>query len=340
MPVALLNEMTPVQMEAGYLEYRRMCYKLLLQDAREQRLVDVLSEPRTFAELVTNWSRGGDSATLQRLLAALVSYAAMVTDNTGGVTRYKSVEGFQDTPIDRDLMVTAVGAGQADKLLHANSYANLVKVARDGNNVVQSDFTAANSQMWDEFLSLPFYEYFRKSAVEALAAACRPGGMLLDAACGLGYGIAELRERLDVEARIVGVDISHDFIAMAIDRTRDLDVALARLDLQRELPILASNTFDGAMIIGAWHFLANPDEVLAELARLLRPGGVLAIGYYYTTDETFDRPIMDLRLRLREPVARATEAAALAAKAAELGLAVEQDFRIGCFGFTSFRMAE
>lgn len=322
------------EMEAGYLEYRRACYKLLLQDAREQELLDLLGEARTLDDVVAKWGRGGEPATIGRLLTALAGYGALSTDSDTGAVRYRTRSDFEEKPIDRELMEVAVGADHADTLIHSKSYGNLVKVARDGNNIVGSNFTAANTKVWDEFLTLPFYEYFRKSAVRALVETSRPGGVVLDAACGLGYGIVELREGLDQDTVVVGADISHDFIGMAVDRTRDHDnVILARLDLESGLPVLAADTFDGAMIVGAWHFLTKPDDVLAQFARVLRPGGVLAIGYYYTSTETFDRPLMDLRLLLREPIARSTDPAELSAKAEQLGLDTGTSFTIGCFGF-------
>lgn len=332
---------SPAEMEKGYLEYRRACYHLLLQDAREQELLDVLAKPRTHDEVLADWSDGGEPATVQRLLKALVTYGALTQEGNGRAATYLVNPDHAESAFDRDLMARAVGAEQADALLHAKSYGTLVKVARNGNNVVQAEFSAANKKVWDEFLTLPFYEYFRKAAVEVITQTCREGGLLLDAACGLGYGIQELNQALTVGAQIVGADISHDFVELAIGRTREAgNVILARLDLQTGLPALASGAYDGIMIIGAWHFLTRPDDVLAQFARLLRPGGVAAIGYYYTTLETFDHAVMDLRLSLREPVARPTDPEKLAVAAKKLGLVRHSAFTIGSFGFSAFRRPE
>ena len=338
MSTLILDGVDPQQMEAGYLEYRRACCRLLVQDAREQSLIDTLGEPRTFDEVVAKWGRGGQPKTIQRLLTALVGCGAVVAEQNDGTTQYRANPDFDNREPERDLIAVAVGETQADSLLHATSYGNLVKVARDGNNIVQSDFIAANVKIWDEFLTLPFYEYFRKSSVSALADACTESGVVLDAACGLGYGLMELREQVPASASIMGVDISHDFVTMALDRTKEADnVVLGRMDLQNGLRLLADDTFDGAMIVGAWHFLAEPDDVLHEFARVLRPDGVLAIGYYYTTLNTYDRPLMDLRLSLRKPVARPTDPAVLASTAAGMSLIKDTEFTIGCFGFSTFR---
>jgi ubiquinone/menaquinone biosynthesis C-methylase UbiE len=333
LPSSVTN-VTPEQMESGYLEYRRACYHLILQDAREQGLLDMLSAPCTAEDIVAGWGRGGSPATIGRLLTALARYGA-ISEEKGS---YHVAGDFSEAPIDRDLMALAVGAEQADALLHAKSYGNLVKVARDGVNVVQSEFSSANTKIWDEFLTLPFYEYFRKRAVEEASSACPPGGAVLDAACGLGYGIGELRERIGEGSRIVGADISHDFAALAIERTKELgDVVIARLDLQTGLSLLGPATFDGVMLVGAWHFLSRPADVLSQFARLLRPAGTLAIGYYYTNEQTFDQPLMALRLSLREPVAQSTDPAKLVSSARDCGLERVADFTIGCFGFAAFR---
>ncbi len=338
MSTLMLDGITPQEMETGYLEYRRACYRLLVQDARDQSLLDTLGEPRSFDEVVAKWGRGGQPETIRLLLGALVCSGAVLIEEKDGVTQYRVHSAFDNPELDRDLIAVAIGGVQADSLLHATSYGNLVKVARDGNNIVQSDFVASNVKIWDEFLTLPFYEYFRRSSVAALAAASRGDGVLLDAACGLGYGVMELREQIPGSARIMGVDISHDFVAMAMDRTKQAEnVLMARMDLQGGLELLATDTFNGAMIVGAWHFLEQPDDVLRQFARVLRPDGLLAIGYYYTTADTSDRPLMDLRLSLRKPVARPTDPVRLAERAAGMSLMKDSEFTIGCFGFITFR---
>jgi trans-aconitate methyltransferase len=91
----------------------------------------------------------------------------------------------------------------------------------------------------------------------------RPGERILDVGCGDGA----LTERLAASgATLVGVDASTTLLAAA--RARGLDVR--ELDAHA-LPFDAE--FDAVFSNAALHWMRRPDEVLAGIARALRPGG-------------------------------------------------------------------
>jgi SAM-dependent methyltransferase len=108
--------------------------------------------------------------------------------------------------------------------------------------------------------------------VELLAP--RPGERLLDVACGTG-GVALRAARAG--AQVVGVDLSPDQIAKArrAAELEGLDVALDVGDCQ-ELPY-HDREFD--VVVSAFGAIFAPDHarVAAELARVCRPGGRLAL---------------------------------------------------------------
>ncbi|MFI6938401.1 class I SAM-dependent methyltransferase [Streptomyces sp. NPDC050418] len=109
---------------------------------------------------------------------------------------------------------------------------------------------------------------------DAAAAAVRsllpPGtSRLLDVACGTGI----VTERLGAPGRrVVGVDPAPGMAALASARVPG-SVLLA--DGTR-LPF-ASSTFDAVTAIWLLHLLPDAEPVIAECARVLRPGGVLVV---------------------------------------------------------------
>jgi ubiquinone/menaquinone biosynthesis C-methylase UbiE len=97
-----------------------------------------------------------------------------------------------------------------------------------------------------------------------------PAGSALDAACGTGRYAAHLAAR---GHRVVGVDGSPEMLARA--RTRVPGAAFARGDLHR-LP-LADGAVDAVVCALALVHVPSLGSVLAEFARVLRPGGSLVI---------------------------------------------------------------
>ncbi len=326
-----------LEMEEGYLEYRRACYRAFYLDAGKEGLLDFLAEPRTLDEVMTGWCTGGAVETVRRTIAALVRFGAVTESSSAAAPVFQTDPSFVSAPLEAGLIGRALGVGKTEEMLHANSYGNLVKVAKNGANIVPSEFTAANVPMWDEFMALPFYEFFR-SSVNQIVADHATTGPILEAACGLSYGIRDLREVKGFAGQIVGADVSKDFIRASLERTLDLSgLTFMCLDLDRDLHLLAADTFQTVSLTVAWHFLTERQTVVDQVARILAPGGLFVIGYYYTGEDTYDQPLMDLRLSLREPVAMPTPATEMATLAANAGLEFQPGFTIGTFGLATLR---
>lgn len=99
------------------------------------------------------------------------------------------------------------------------------------------------------------------------------GRSVLDAGCGDGTLALELARR---GAVVVGVDVDGDMIAHAQARTGRLS---ARFEVGRieALPFVDAS-FDVVVAVTVLCLVADPARAVAEIARVLRPGGVLVVG--------------------------------------------------------------
>ena len=97
------------------------------------------------------------------------------------------------------------------------------------------------------------------------------GKRVLDVGCGPGALTAELVRRLGAGA-VSAVDPSPPFVAAAQDRLPGVGVRQAAAE---DLPY-PDDTFDAALAQLVVHFMADPVAGLHEMARVTRPGGVVA----------------------------------------------------------------
>ncbi len=102
-------------------------------------------------------------------------------------------------------------------------------------------------------------------------AGVRAGQQALDVGCGPGALTAELVQRLG-SAAVCAIDPSEPFVAAAQARFPDVDV---RLGVAEHLPF-PDDSVDLALAQLVVHFMTDPVAGLTEMARVTRPGGVVA----------------------------------------------------------------
>ncbi|MEU9106145.1 methyltransferase domain-containing protein [Streptomyces xanthophaeus] len=140
--------------------------------------------------------------------------------------------------------------------------------------------------------------YYERPGMLALAGEVA-GRRILDAGCGAGALSAALRDR---GADVTGIDASAGMLALARRRLGD-DAALHVVDLRDRLPF-DDAAFDDVVASLVLHYLEDWGPTLAELRRVLRPGGRLIVSvdhpfvayaiqeprpdYFATTSYSFD----------------------------------------------------
>jgi demethylmenaquinone methyltransferase/2-methoxy-6-polyprenyl-1,4-benzoquinol methylase len=104
-----------------------------------------------------------------------------------------------------------------------------------------------------------------------------PGSDALDVCCGTGDLAIELRRRIGPDGRVVGCDFSEPMLAYARDKAAEegLGIEFAWADALK-LPY-GDASFDAVTVGFGARNLADLGRGLAEMARVLRPGGRLAI---------------------------------------------------------------
>lgn len=129
--------------------------------------------------------------------------------------------------------------------------------------------------------------YYERPAMLSLAGEVR-GRRVLDAGCGSGPLAAELLRR---GAVVTGLDASPAMVELARRRLGD-DVPLHVGDLAEPLPF-ADDSFDDVVASLVLHYLEDWGAPLAELRRVLRPGGRLLLSVNHPTVRVFNFPQED-----------------------------------------------
>lgn len=103
----------------------------------------------------------------------------------------------------------------------------------------------------------------------------RPGDTVLDAGCGTGRALPPLRDAVGARGTVLGVDLTPAMLAAAVQAGRQRSGRLLLADVSR-LPV-RTQALDAVFAAGLIAHLPQPAENLRELARVVRPGGQLAL---------------------------------------------------------------
>jgi MPBQ/MSBQ methyltransferase len=173
--------------------------------------------------------------------------------------------------------------------LHAGHY---------GNPPIKKDFIAAKADFIDEMVAwgiaapnpalLERLEQNRKTpGAEAQASPVR----ILDVGCGLGGSTRHLAKRWPKTAHVVGITISKAQVkrATALARAQGVENAMFLECDALELAFPEAN-FDIVWAVESEMHMPDKEHFIRELARVLKPGGMLVIAGWNVRD-TRERPL-------------------------------------------------
>ena len=134
-------------------------------------------------------------------------------------------------------------------------------------------------------LGYRFRDSFMSPADVLEEAGIKPGFHVLDYGCGPGsYSIAAATIVTD-SGKVYALDIH----PLAIQRVQDIalkkqlaNVETIVSDCQTGLP---DNSLDAVLLYDAFHHLSDPDVVLKELHRVLKPDGILSFGDHHLKEK-------------------------------------------------------
>ena len=127
------------------------------------------------------------------------------------------------------------------------------------------------------------------------------GGDILDVGTEDGDFINTLMKTLKGYKSFVGIDISTDDLKKAREKLKDAPVVL--MEMNAEMMSFPDNHFDTVCISYSIHHLENIEDVLAEMHRVLKPGGNFIIQELYsdgkqTEAQRLDRDVHNLNVKI------------------------------------------
>jgi len=154
------------------------------------------------------------------------------------------------------------------------------------------------AEVYESFLLPALFDQFVAPMADCLGAA--PGQRVLDVACGTGVLTRELARRVGPSGAVLGIDINDGMLAVARRTAPGIEWRRCPAE-QLEFD---DRSFDAVTCQFGLMFFADRRRAVQEMARVLRPGGRLAVAVWGGLDTTpgYDA-MVDLLQRLFGDVA-------------------------------------
>jgi ubiquinone/menaquinone biosynthesis C-methylase UbiE len=133
---------------------------------------------------------------------------------------------------------------------------------------------------WSQKLALPFIEF----------AGLADGEKILDVGCGTGSLTFALARAADL-SEIAAIDYSPVFVEETIRRNTSPRIKISQADAC-SLPF-KDGTFDRALALLVLHFVPEAEKAVAEMRRVVRPGGTVAAAVW---DHLGGMPVMRMMI--------------------------------------------
>jgi len=134
---------------------------------------------------------------------------------------------------------------------------------------------------WDRYFEWYSRAFAPLMTWSADAIGATPGMRVLDVAAGSGQPALAIAPRIQPGGTVLGVDFSSEMVAVAEKRAREAgasNVSFRTMDAEQlELP---DASFDAVTCACGLIFFPDAQRALAEMRRVLKPGGSIAIGVW------------------------------------------------------------
>jgi len=132
------------------------------------------------------------------------------------------------------------------------------------------DRIAPTYDLLNNCISLGMHRHWKALACKSLSV--KAGAHVLDVCTGTGDLISLLRSEVGHMGQITGLDFSGNMLALARQRTPETDQLRFIQGDAMALPF-DDQTFDGALVSFGLRNVASVPQVLAQMARVVKPGG-------------------------------------------------------------------
>lgn len=138
----------------------------------------------------------------------------------------------------------------------------------------QGQVTASAAEIYEEFFLPALFQSWPPRLIAA--ADVKPGQRVLDVACGTGVLARALADRVHPGGFVVGLDINDGMLAVAQQKAPEIEWVAGRAEA---LPF-ADASFNAVLSQFGLMFFEDRKGAVREMARVLRPGGPLAVAVW------------------------------------------------------------
>ena len=156
------------------------------------------------------------------------------------------------------------------------------------------DSVATRYDLMNDLLSFGLHRLWKTYAVAV--ANLRPGDKVLDIAGGTGDLARAFASKVGTQGLVVLTDINEAMLRVGRDRLLDRGVVVPTLTCDAEHLPFADASFDLAIAWDVVEHVQDPERLLAELARVLRPGGralLTVINRFAYRDPHYHLPLLN-----------------------------------------------
>jgi demethylmenaquinone methyltransferase/2-methoxy-6-polyprenyl-1,4-benzoquinol methylase len=147
---------------------------------------------------------------------------------------------------------------------------------------------ASKYDIMNDLMSLGLHRLWKSFAINA--SSVRSGQRVLDVASGSGDLARAFAKRVGPTGEVWATDINRDMLDVGRDRLIDRGVILPMAQCDAEALPFPSNYFDCVSVAFGLRNMTHKDKALAEMCRVLRPGGRVLVLEFSRVSKALEKP--------------------------------------------------